>query len=421
MVDIYADSGECPGKWEAERQKVKKLPMAQEEACPEFATTQKWRTSGRAMSENYPWQVIGYSLELARFIRVGLPRGALSETSCARPEIRRESMLRNIIGLAISAFFIVLIFHMLDFRATLNHLVGIRPIYIAPFVLCHLAGLFFRSFRWRLILTPAKRIRLGTLFSVTVIGYMLSNILPLKLGELARIFLLEQREKISKMTTAATLLLEKLVDAVLVTLVFLPIALSSPLPSWLKPVLVGASAIIAAVSLLLLYASRADRQSFRLLRGILAGRAPRLHHFIERTYDRFLEGLGVLRGPGLLLKVLLASLPIFLFGGLSAYWLIKALGLGLVPFQAAFVTFIFIYFSALIPSAPGGVGTLEYFAILALSLFAVPKDLGLSFALSYHSLVILDLIILGLFFLIRENISLFQLRELLTRRPGLRP
>ncbi|MFQ6110650.1 MAG: lysylphosphatidylglycerol synthase transmembrane domain-containing protein, partial [Nitrospinota bacterium] len=307
-------------------------------------------------------------------------------------------MLRNIIGVAVSAFFIVLIFHMLDFRATLNHLAGIRAVYIAPFVLCHLAGLFFRSFRWGLILRPSKPVRLGTLFPITVIGYMLSNILPLKLGEFARIFLLEQREEISKMTVAATLVLEKLVDAVLVTLIFLPIALSSPLPSWLKPVLVVASALIAGVSLLLLYAARADGQSFRLLRSALAGRAPRVHHFIERTYDRFLEGLGVLKVPGLLLKVLLSSLPIFLFGGLSAYWLIKALGLGWVPFQASFATFIFIYFSALIPSAPGGVGTLEYFAILALSLYAVPKELGLSFALSYHSLIILALIVLGLFF-----------------------
>ena len=73
----------------------------------------------------------------------------------------------------------------------------------------------FRVLRWRLFLLPIKRVRYLSLLSATCIGFMANCVLPVRVGEIIRPFVLSRREKIGLGHALATALgLERVFDLV---------------------------------------------------------------------------------------------------------------------------------------------------------------------------------------------------------------
>lgn len=62
-----------------------------------------------------------------------------------------------------------------------------RFIYVLPCVLFLLAGLVTRAFRWQVLLSGS--LPLGRAFSIMNVAYLVNGVLPLRIGELGRIYL----------------------------------------------------------------------------------------------------------------------------------------------------------------------------------------------------------------------------------------
>ena len=57
--------------------------------------------------------------------------------------------------------------------------------------------------RWRYLLGPFAKVRVNRLYPVIMIGYMANNVLPMRLGELARSYYLSTREDVRGSTALA--------------------------------------------------------------------------------------------------------------------------------------------------------------------------------------------------------------------------
>ena len=69
------------------------------------------------------------------------------------------------------------------------------------------------TLRWRLLFFPDHRERrLAPLFRAVVVGQMLNIVVPLRLGEVARMYLVAEDERLSKARVLATLAVEKALD-----------------------------------------------------------------------------------------------------------------------------------------------------------------------------------------------------------------
>ncbi|MGH7741734.1 MAG: lysylphosphatidylglycerol synthase transmembrane domain-containing protein, partial [Candidatus Eiseniibacteriota bacterium] len=88
-----------------------------------------------------------------------------------------------------------------------------------------LIGFWLRAIRWRLLIGGTRRLSTGSLFSATMIGFMTNNVLPFRLGELVRPWVLARREHLSKTTLLATVVVERAVD-MLTLLAILGVALA---------------------------------------------------------------------------------------------------------------------------------------------------------------------------------------------------
>ncbi|MOA26846.1 hypothetical protein D3C78_1476740 [compost metagenome] len=69
---------------------------------------------------------------------------------------------------------------------------------------------------------------------------------------------------------------------------------------------------------------------------------------------------------------------------------------------------VFVNLASIVPSAPGQVGTFQFFCVLALAMFGVPEALGLSYGLVLNIAEFLPVTLLGVLFLLKENLSLNQ-------------
>jgi len=59
----------------------------------------------------------------------------------------------------------------------------------------------------------------------------------------------------------------------------------------------------------------------------------------------------------------------------------------------------------MIPSAPGYVGTFEFFCMSVLALFSIEKNIALSFAIVLHAILFIPITILGMIYFYKEDLS----------------
>lgn len=308
------------------------------------------------------------------------------------------------IGLAISGGAVYLSLYKVDYKILWTSLSSINWLFILPAILVQLSCFFLKGAAWKYLLYPTrKEIPLAATISVLTIGLMINNLFPAKMGELARAYLLGEREKLPKSLVLSTVGVEHLLD-IIVLLIFLLILLPGvSLPQWLR--LTGTSVGLAALVLIFIIflVMRREEEFLHFLK--------RRSHFLpekmrtkgQTILANFLQGLRVVRGRYLFYAFSLL-LPMWTMSALFAYLMLSACALNL-PFKAAIMVVIFVAFGKIIPSSPSALGTYHYLVILVLSSFQIEKEMALSYALVLHGLGTVVEILTGLIALFMGNIS----------------
>jgi uncharacterized membrane protein YbhN (UPF0104 family) len=273
----------------------------------------------------------------------------------------------------------------LDWRALGRALGQTAPAAVALAVVGNLVHLGLRAWRFQVLLAPAARVPLRRLFHYTITSYASSTLLPARMGELVRVWLLKQRDGVSMATTASVALFEKVVDGVAMSLVVAPIPfLLAGLPRG-----VGTSIIILVVVVL----------AGVLLGWVLVWLARRSTGSASTGWRAALRkvalGAGVLVRPG----PAAAAVGISLLGwGIQigiVLLLLRSQGLAL-PWPAALLILLTLNLAVTVPSTPAQLGAFEVGALVAFDLLGVPRAPGLAFALVYHAIHAVPLAVVGL-------------------------
>ena len=77
-----------------------------------------------------------------------------------------------------------------------------------------------RAWRWQALLAPIGRARFRTAFRTTVIGFAATFLLPARVGEVLRPYLLARQEGLNAAAAFATVIVERLLDLCTVLLLF---------------------------------------------------------------------------------------------------------------------------------------------------------------------------------------------------------
>jgi len=295
----------------------------------------------------------------------------------------RRTLLRTIIGLAVSAAAIWVLATSVDLPRAMDVLRTANPVWILAMVGIVVLDVAARGGRWRVLLAPIQRIPYRRVLGYTYLGYLANNVLPARLGELVRSHALGEGEGISRPTVLGTVVVERIVDTVIVV-ALAGIAVVALGVGGVMSTAVGLGAVFVGILVIaLIVANASHRLPFADRVTALAERQPRLLELARRLRD----GLSVARRPSTVAGALAlsaaawtASIATFLAGG-------QAVGVELSPLQAALLS-SGVALATIVPSAPGYVGTFELTAVEIAKLFGVDRDAAFAMALLVHAMIL---------------------------------
>jgi hypothetical protein len=315
------------------------------------------------------------------------------------------------IGLVISVVCLVLAFQGIQLDKLWDALVGMNYAWLAIGILIWLISYVGRVYRWQLLFAPQK-LRWLKVFDALSIGYFLSNILPGRVGDLVRAFLIGQMEGVSKARSLSTVVVERLMDGLTVVFFFGLTGFFVPtIPNEARQGALGVAAMgvvgIAGLLFLTFQKELGMRWLHRLASPFPFLQRPGLWHALESLID----GFAVLRSPRPVFGVIVWSLYAWITGGL-VYWVVMfATGLTdpagvALPLSAAFLVMTVTSLVVVVPSSPGYLGVFHATAVFVLTtIYGVDKTTALSYAVVVHGTSYLWLMILGVFSISREGLS----------------
>lgn len=321
------------------------------------------------------------------------------------------------IGLGISAFFLFLLFRKIDFNKLSAALGEMDFRYLWPAVLFTFVSYFFRAVRWRLLLLPMKKTFMRNLFPATIIGYMANNLLPARLGEFVRAYVLGEKESLDKSAVFATLVLDRLLDGFTVLLILVTTFFTVKLPPGMEKVqhglVVGGYVTLALYVLVIAFLVLLKKQTVRTLDitgRILRPLPARVSEKFIPLLGSFINGLRLSARPVDIFLLMLSSIVIWTFAVWPVDLLLRSFGIDL-PVTASMFIMVFLVFAVMVPASPGYVGTYHAACVYGLMAFNVQMEKALSVALIIHGVNFFPVTLLGFYYLWRDKLSLADVRD----------
>ncbi|WP_164000855.1 lysylphosphatidylglycerol synthase transmembrane domain-containing protein [Pyxidicoccus caerfyrddinensis] len=270
--------------------------------------------------------------------------------------------------------------------------------WVVPYFGCLLVIHLLRTLRWGCLLSGLEKVPFRKLNEASGIGFMMLLVLPFRLGEFARPFLIAQRSSIRRSAAMTSVVLERIVDGLFVAAMMRGLLFFVPTETpevryvkWGSWVLFG---VFGGGLAFLLFGLWQQERTVRLVRATVGRFAPGVAHKVADIVDTFVGAMRQLpNGKQIALFFLYTAL----------YWGVNGFGMALLAnafdcsgaaagtacqpmtlsFFQAYVVLGVLVVGLMIPAAPGMMGTFQAATKVGLGLFlpaAVVNASGLAYA-----------------------------------------
>lgn len=322
----------------------------------------------------------------------------------------RFKSLRLAAGLAVSVLFGWLALRDVDYREAAAVVRQIDVLWVVAGVVLLAVGTAAKASRWQLLFRPARHPRWLDLLSAMMVGFLVNTVLPARLGELARVYLVARVRQAASGHALSTIIVERVLDS-LTLLIFL-VAVMPFLP---VPDLVRRSVLALGLGGVLVF-SAMMAMTLRADHGLALFAIPlrlvplRFRAWLTAQLENALHGLDTLRHPRIHLAAWGWSLLIWALMGGSVYMVMLAFRLP-TPATTAILLVSVLNLGMIIPSSPGYVGVYHFLAVQTLEPFGITPSLAMSFAVVLHLVNFGSLSLGGLACMAREGLSFGELGE----------
>jgi uncharacterized protein (TIRG00374 family) len=323
------------------------------------------------------------------------------EASAALPRPRKNpAWLPQVLAYGVSAGCMVWVLSRYSFSNLKSDLQTLDWRWALVAALAELSVYVCQAWRWNTLLGPVVRLRFWRTVQAIYIGLFANEVLPLKIGEPIRCYLLAHWGGFRISLGFASAAVERLIDGFWMLLALLITAAFVKLPEDLTILVRILEGILLLGTAALIWILHHHEDNHAILHQ--SRWAAMLRHIVE--------GLHLMGNWRTLTKTSLISLLFAVLQIVPVYALIKADNMDLSFLVAAAVSTI-IRLATFIPAAPSNLGVLNVACVAALVLFDVEKDVAKSFSILMLGILTLPLLIAGAVATALTGVNIGELRD----------
>lgn len=294
--------------------------------------------------------------------------------------------------------------------------------FLALSLLCVAITYLARAVRWQQLLKPIGGARFRTAFRTTIIGFAVLALLPARVGDFLRPYLLAQQEGLRPTATFATVVMERVLDLLAVLMLLALYVWGTSDTSRHGPEAIAALRIVkvaatvfgaltvALLGAMWLLATHPERVG-TVVEAAARVLPPRIAVRLGEMAQAFSSGFAAVRSTRTLAIATAWSFPIWIATAAEVWAVSRAFGIEM-PLAGAFVIQTILVIGVSVP-VPGGVGTFHAaYRYGMTTFFAAAERQVVPAALALHAISFVPVVLVGALFMAQDGLSLGGLRRL---------
>ena len=278
---------------------------------------------------------------------------------------------------------------------------------------CILLCITICSYRWSKVV--GNNATLKDAFISLLIGLFINNVLPARIGEVARGYALSRRINVPFTYAVSTVFVDRVFDLIgllVIVFVFFP---KENLPPSVSKALYALVAILVICVVILLAISR-KKIAIRISRFLERFNRSFLNKLARRIIE-IQENLVRIGTPGKLVFFMSFSLASWLSMSSALYFSMRTVGVTLPFVYAPFVCAL-LNMGLVVPSSPGYIGVYQFLLVYLLAIFGIPKYEAFAVSLFFHASWYIPYNILGFIFIIKEHLHIKDIQKMEEQENG---
>jgi uncharacterized protein (TIRG00374 family) len=305
--------------------------------------------------------------------------------TAAAPRRKLPSWGLQAIGYGLSAVCLFWALHGYNFSEFMPAIRSLDWWWVTAAVLCDLSVYLVHGWRWNTLLEPVEKLPFWRTVQSVYIGLFANEVLPLRVGELIRCYLLAHWNGINLSVVFASAALERLIDGFWMLTAFLITAIFvKSIPPDLTLVVVLMGLLMAAATGVMIWIVMHKQHAHTVIRE--SKWAAALRHVVE--------GLHLMGNRRTLIRTALVSLIYLVLQYLTVYMLMRAYLLD-YSFWVACGVLTIVRLATVVPNAPGNIGLANIACVMAMKLFDLGDNDAKTFSIILFSLQTLPLLVGG--------------------------
>jgi uncharacterized protein (TIRG00374 family) len=268
----------------------------------------------------------------------------------------------------------------------------VRPVLLIAVVALNAVMIGLKAIRLRWLLARDSAGFAGC-FLALLTSSAINNVVPLRGGDIARLWILQRLAGVTKATAAAITVIERLIDVGALALLAIPASFYAGAQRWAVPT--SSVVLVAAVGLLLGLRRLVDASSDASRVPIAIRRRSYVREKLAEVTHRVAEGVTVLANHALLSKAAVLSVTIWFVETMMVIVCARALKM-VISSPLAVITLLGINLALALPSTPANLGPFEAGVVAVLTTAGFAKPQAVAFGLVYHLIQVVPVTITGL-------------------------
>ncbi len=277
------------------------------------------------------------------------------------------------------------------------------PLWLAAAATVILPAYILKAIRWKLLLLPVKKnVRVSNTFWSTALGNMVNTLIPIRLGEFARAYILGEKERTGFAPCFSSIVVERTLDLIgllsIGVVTMLMVSAQTSLSSLVANIFTAVAALIAAILAVIIVGIKKEDLIIRILTQVTL-KIPLIKKYTNRITDfasSLIKGLqGLSQNPKMLIANFSLTWTAWLIHTSAIYLTFMAFNYP-ISFVAATLGGVLMSLSHILPATPGYVGSYEAFWVLIFTLLGVTEtDVLVAMGVISHLIGVLPVVIVG--------------------------